>query len=609
MSARISGGVETGPEAVMSLAVANSGDGSFITSVEGRQCIEYLVRLKQNMQEKNSVCGQNIQCEPLSTGSTVRRRRGRNQNSRSSHGRNSSEGSSEPSTSRIVQKQVNDEWELTKLRSFILPVALPSFGEQNTTARGKQHTTGSGLPTCIANGGLGGSLLAVGSDVGCVFLINRHVKPNKQDDMHSNQLKPFLVYPDVSGGLSTGVCSLALSSPPSHPSKAEQHQNRMYPLMATVCDQPGWSMLRVWRTDLSQPEKDDCPLADTVTPSNYQVKTQKCKIKLIDQCHDLSSYSASTVDLAVNKAESFWDDCHVRLRPYATASCSIFSTGTTPPPSPTSNSVKGQASGIAAERANYRFRHCQFMRAIFRPRTPVSIPSSFPSETGLSRVDPSACSHYMLVTTVQPLCANRKSVSRLVVWLVPEVRPNDEPSASENTSFAPLETIQLQTWASVALPPGQLPACLTVLPSRHRCLLGIGTMEGRVDVYFFSPHKRQFTCVYSLSNAHPIFVTALTFLPPHPWTQAASKSDGKRSTVVDESFELVSVSVDRALRWHSGPSYSCIGRLARGLHDPHSDSRWSHYGLQLATTLACLLVIFLIPIYLALLDAILTRFL
>ncbi|KAF5401650.1 hypothetical protein PHET_04839 [Paragonimus heterotremus] len=611
VSARISGGVETGSEAVMSLAVANSGDGSFITSIEGRQCIEYLARLKQkNMQEENSVCGQTIQCEPLSTGSIVRRRRGRNQNSRFSHDRNSSEDSSKPLTSTIVQKQMNDEWELTKLRSFVLPLPLPSFGEQNTTARGKQHTAGSGLPTCITNGGLGGSWLAVGSDVGSVFLINRHVKPSKQDDMHSNQLKPFLVYPDVSGGLSTGVCSLALSSSPSHPSKTEQHENCLYPLMATVCDQPGWSVLRVWRTDLNQPEGDDCPFADTLTLSDYQVKARKCKNQRTDPCHDLSSDSVSAVDLAVDNAEPHWDDCHVRLHPYATASCSIFSTGATPPPFPTSVSVKGQTSGIAAERANYRFRHCQFMRATFRPCTPVSMSSSCPSETGLFRMDPSACPHYMLVTTVQPLCANRKSVSRLVVWLVPDIRPGDEPSASQNNNVAPLETIQLHNWASVALPPGQLPACLAVLPSRHRCLIGIGTMEGRVDVYFFSPHQRQFSCVYSLSGAHPIFVTALTFLPPHPWTQQATpKSDNKLSTVVDESFELVSVSVDRALRWHSGPSYSRIGRLARGLHDSHNDSRWGRYGLQLATTLACLLVIFLIPIYLALLDAILAWFL
>ncbi|KER27450.1 hypothetical protein T265_05491 [Opisthorchis viverrini] len=328
-------------------------------------------------------------------------------------------------------------------------------------------------------------------------------------------------------------------------------------------------------------------------------------------------------------------------------------------------------------RSSYRFKHCQFLKAMYQSRL-GSEDSSSSSTADSPSITPHESPIYLLATTIQPLCANRKSVSRLVVWLVPDISkpPGDESSVSLPTKMDESKPTMLTSFADVALPQGHLPACMSVHPGRCRCLIGVGTMDGRVDVYLYvirprffshrqhpgnldafwmrywqpalgrywimigcwvqtfdeselslllnrqavrsfsqsrvgwvswllSRRNRTLTCVYSMNNAHPIFVTALTFLPPFPWPEInAGKPKSKYPAVEsEESFELVSVSVDRALRWHQGPSYARIGRLARCLYDPESRSLWSRYALPLLSALVCLIFVFLIPIHLAIIDA------
>ncbi|KAG5446841.1 hypothetical protein CSKR_114367 [Clonorchis sinensis] len=204
VSASIGGGVDTGIEAVMNLTVANSGEGSFITSLEGRQCIEYLARLKATKEQckvvANTTTHSKMQSKAdhkeASSGASAVRRRGRNQNSVKSITKKSEPGTNSSTTNTSAQPQQHSkesrEWELTKLRSFTLPFPLPDSPDVNGVQ--VKASDGSGLPTCVATGGPGGCWLAVGSDVGSVFLINRHVDPERnivEPASRSHQLKVY----------------------------------------------------------------------------------------------------------------------------------------------------------------------------------------------------------------------------------------------------------------------------------------------------------------------------------------------------------------------------------------------------------------------------------
>ncbi|OON19095.1 hypothetical protein X801_05041, partial [Opisthorchis viverrini] len=607
----------------MNLTVANSGEGSFITSLEGRQCIEYLARIKATKEQckvvantaTHSIMQSKADHKEASSGASAVRRRGRNQNSVKSIAKKSEPDTDSSTTTNTSVKpqqysKESREWELTKLRSFTLPFPLPDSPDVNGVQ--VKASDGSGLPTCVATGGPGGCWLAVGSDVGSVFLINRHVDPERnivEPASRSHQLKASIIYPDVSGGLSSGVCSLALTSSQA-PVGTKASSNHPAPLLATICDQPSWGALRVWRTDPTQGD-DDCPLFESIPPG-AQIRDRRCKKKKPTQHNHIDSTASLTDDLFAE--DNHCGTCRVRLQPYALASCSIFTSGITPPPSPTTHSVTANSVSTSDHnsiRSSYRFKHCQFLKAMYQSRL-GSEDSSSSSTADSPSITPHESPIYLLATTIQPLCANRKSVSRLVVWLVPDISkpPGDESSVSLPTKMDESKPTMLTSFADVALPQGHLPACMSVHPGRCRCLIGVGTMDGRVDVYFLSRRNRTLTCVYSMNNAHPIFVTALTFLPPFPWPEInAGKPKSKYPAVEsEESFELVSVSVDRALRWHQGPSYARIGRLARCLYDPESRSLWSRYALPLLSALVCLIFVFLIPIHLAIIDAALIWF-
>lgn len=142
------------------------------------------------------------------------------------------------------------------------------------------------------------------------------------------------------------------------------------------------------------------------------------------------------------------------------------------------NNLPIQFKDSAVERSNYRFKHCQFLNSHLDPL------STYGMSNG--RIDNALRSSYLLVTTVQPLCANRKSFGRVVVWRVPIPSESDlqsqagRPNAEKSDS--PLTLLPL---TDAALPPGELPACLAVHSGRSRALVGVGTMEGRVEVYLW----------------------------------------------------------------------------------------------------------------------------
>ncbi|VDQ09965.1 unnamed protein product [Trichobilharzia regenti] len=108
------------------------------------------------------------------------------------------------------------------------------------------------------------------------------------------------------------------------------------------------------------------------------------------------------------------------------------------------------------------------------------VPTSHPSSTTNSKDENSNNVESMLVTTLQPLCANRRSFSRLIVWSVPHASSLGSESSGSGRIHQP---VQLNAFAEITLPQGHLPACLAVHPSRSRGLIAVGTMEGRVDVY------------------------------------------------------------------------------------------------------------------------------
>ncbi len=84
-----------------------------------------------------------------------------------------------------------------------------------------------------------------------------------------------------------------------------------------------------------------------------------------------------------------------------------------------------------------------------------------------------------LATTEQPVSPTTRSVCHLSVWLVPV------PTAKQTTQQLKQQqpVLGLERFATVALPPGEIPACLAVHPSRNRGLIALGTMEGTVNVY------------------------------------------------------------------------------------------------------------------------------
>ncbi|KAH8869356.1 prolactin regulatory element-binding [Schistosoma japonicum] len=495
-----SGGLDTGTEAVMSLTVVNPGDGGFIASLEGQKCVEYIAQ--------------------------------------------------------------------TKVNPITLPAKLSDVENHTSTIDGLKEISlrhRSGMPTCVTHGGPAGSWLAIGSDNGSVFLINRHTQQNCLDEKQisdSRLYQSLVLYPDVSGGLSTGVSSMAFS----HPYVCKQ-SDPSFPLLATICDRPDWGTLRVW-----------CTTNDALYTQSFlhlnDVKSTRCTLNPRQQTKLKSTSKRTSSNERGIRLKTFIsnsdNDSSFKIRdqmlfshsvekyPYAIASCSTLSFGNTPPPSPNVSipaSTSSKVSERSSDRSNYRFRHCQFMKYFFR--SPV--PSDQSSSCGILKSNEGHTVEYMLVTTLQPLCANRRSFSRLIVWSVPH--PSNISSEASSNNVKVHQPIQLKTFSEITLPQGHLPACLAVHPSRSRGLIAVGTMEGRVDV--LSPSNHSLMNIYTLNNAHPIFVTALTFLRED--SCVLSRKTSKAIPLKSDSFELVSVSVDRLIKWHHGPTYSTVSKLSHGI--------------------------------------------
>ncbi|CAH8661659.1 unnamed protein product [Heterobilharzia americana] len=538
-----SGGLDTGTKAVMSLNVITPGDGGCIASLEGQKCVEYIAHSKVNLVTSplKSSSVENHSSVTENPGEiNLRQRTGKCEKTSAHSESNKPQISLEQDSIKKDEISLNDpvplEWELTKVREYTLiqQAACSADDSGSESPSGSVPTSLLGTPTCVTHGGPAGTWLAVGSDSGSVFLINRYSQQqnflpseHQLDDISS---QPLVLYPDVSGGLSTGVCSMAFSHP--------------------------------------------CVYTDAYENT----------FKLQDQI--LFSHS-------------------VEKHPYAIASCSAVSCSATPPPSPTltsSASTSGKVVDRSHDRSTYRFRHCQFMKYSIAPQ--VSANQTLSTD---SKVDKSDGVESMLVTTLQPLCANRKSFSHLVVWSVPH--PSMESCESSNSGRMH-QPVQLTTFAEITLPQGHLPACLAVHPSRSRGLIAVGTMEGRVDVYFLSPSNHRLVNVYSLNNAHPIFVTALTFLQQD--SSVLTRTSHKvvsRTALKSDSFDLVSVSVDRLVKWHRGPAYSTVGQLSRGIINTDNTS-WLRTTLKprICISVLNILGVLLLPVLIMFFEAFLSQF-
>ncbi|CAH8297483.1 unnamed protein product [Schistosoma turkestanicum] len=323
----------------------------------------------------------------------------------------------------------------------------------------------------------------------------------------------------------------------SHTYTYKQDNSTSYPLLATICDRPDWSTLRVWCINSNNHHQNHSsksfPLSNDIKTkhSTFNARQQQ-PIKLKTAISKRTTNHERGVRMKTFLANFNHDNNHnnhsnnnnnnnnnslkiqdeilfsqsMEKYPYAIATYSSSSSSsggtssTTPPPSPTNKAAATSASAAgvvtserSSDRSHYRFRHCQFMK--YSPNSSISSnhlsssSSSSSSPEGL-KISKNHTAESMLVTTIQPLCANRRSFSRLVVWSVPhpsETVTCDSSSSScsslSNNHIKMYQPIQLNIFAETTFPQGHLPACLAVHPSRSRGLIGVGTMEGRVDVY------------------------------------------------------------------------------------------------------------------------------
>ncbi|VDP01541.1 unnamed protein product [Schistosoma mattheei] len=76
------------------------------------------------------------------------------------------------------------EWELTKVREYTLmeQISCSADDSGSESPSGSAPKSLSGMPTCVTHGGPAGTWLAIGSDSGSVFLINRHVQQRFLDE-------------------------------------------------------------------------------------------------------------------------------------------------------------------------------------------------------------------------------------------------------------------------------------------------------------------------------------------------------------------------------------------------------------------------------------------
>uniref|UniRef100_A0A183AKZ5 Mcl1_mid domain-containing protein n=1 Tax=Echinostoma caproni TaxID=27848 RepID=A0A183AKZ5_9TREM len=385
----------------------------------------------------------------------------------------------------------------------------------------------SGMPTCVTSGGPANLWFAVGSDLGSVFLFDR------TQLMENEPADPCDSMKDVSVGLSTGVCALALSNvrvdptgtvpstrdEPCDSSSAELTYNSA--LLATICEQPSWNAVHLW--------------------------------SVVSCSHPVPDSPASKNDDCIN-----------------------------------------DPAELVHEEVPSTPRRRRHKRGKLQKHKPVSSP--------VKKTD----THFF---PPEPVCHDEDN-ERIVGITQPYAIASVSHFSMGSKASSSLRAVKQVS--DMTLPQGDLPACLAVHPSRSRALIGVGTMNGGVEVYFLSPITHTLSRVYSLNNAHPIFVTALTFLPVRPSateppitkasTETMSAKPCQLPAVQSEpSYELVSVSVDRQLRWHPGPSSIQISRLAHGLAaDPVGV--WTQGKRFLRMLMLYFGLVFLFPISLALFD-------
>ncbi|KAL3317139.1 hypothetical protein Ciccas_004210 [Cichlidogyrus casuarinus] len=207
----------------------------------------------------------------------------------------------------------------------------------------------------------------------------------------------------------------------------------------------------------------------------------------------------------------------------------------------------------------------------------------------------------LLVATVIPISVNSHFFSQLVVYCV----------EYDNNQQKPAWLVTM-----LRLPKGQLPSCLVTHPSCNTALIGMGTIDGDVSVYQFLPQKQCLVETFRVGKAHSIFVTDLAFLPSRERSKSGNllKRSKKQSVEEEETnwsasslyYEFVTVSADRNLCWHSGPSFVQIAENINRQDDYLTCS--SIKTIDMLSHLFCLLFIMFAPLFIASMDKLLSFF-
>ncbi|VDL91321.1 unnamed protein product [Schistocephalus solidus] len=631
--ASIIGGVETDSEAVMHMALSASSSGAAVLfTLEGSTCQEYLfcpakptsppkVASVADLEEQDfkvdsttpkvddsssseEVIQNGVPCGLVSGQQSVKKRsvaadKGTNSVNKSEHIR-ATEGTWDCHSLRKVS--------VSPTAALIERKRLDSCSSTNSQLSASYMDDEL---NCIASGGPGNAWCAIGTIHGGVAVIDRYIAmessqlassllpsspslPTSSPLMPSSSytftfgdcdeveetvfpMKPFYALSDVSAGRCAPVCDLALSGCGFNEGTEEI---RLVPLLATISGRPLGSLLRIWRilgpavtastastTATSTTTTNGClDEANSLLTTSRQRKPKK-NVTIVE---DPSRTGLSELDNGATGAHCTLEESKMAHLLHAEFRMESFALGT-----------KQKASTARPHlETGTRFRHCEFLRWIHR-----SAPKQ-PSDSG----DNTSMISTFLVATEQPISPNGKSICCLSVWRIPMLPAGFSPSSPP--------PISLERFAKVELPPGQLPACLAVNPSRTRGLVALGSMEGSVDVFLVSLRSQSLVKVYSMPTAHPIFVTSLTFLPPREASLEPDEPCPSTGCVAVPHYELVSASADRVLRWHPGPSLRQIAAISNGVRRDGRNS-W-------ALAISLLILLTVLPLLLGLADYLLS---
>ncbi|KAL7058884.1 hypothetical protein AAHC03_013198 [Spirometra sp. Aus1] len=615
--ASIIGGVETDSEAVMHMALSASSSGAAVLfTLEGSTCQEYLFCPAKHSSPPGVANVVDLDEQDFKVDSTTPKvddsssseeviQNGAPGSLLSNQRSDKMRTKESSSVSKCEYSCVTEEaWDCHGLRKVSVSptTALIERKRLDSCSSTNSQLSASYMDdelNCIASGGPGNAWCAIGTIHGGVAVIDRYITtesshlassplPTSSALMPSSSytftfgdcdeveetpfpMKPFYALSDVSGGRCAPVCDLALSGCRFTEGPEEI---QLVPLLATISGRPVGSLLRIWRicgpavtasaasttTSIASSCSEDCSLT-----TRHQRKPKK-SVTIVD---DPSRNGSSEHENGVTGGHSALEDsklAHLLHAEFRMESSVLV--------------TKQKTSAARSHlETGTRFRHCEFLRWIHR---------SAPKQPGGSGDNTSVISTF-LVATEQPISPNCKSICCLSVWRVPMLPVGSTP---------PSPPISLERFAKVELPPGQLPACIAVNPSRTRGLVALGSMEGSVDVFLVSLRSQSLVKVYSMPTAHPIFVTSLTFLPPRESHLGADEPTYSTGRAVVPHYELVSASADRVLRWHPGPSLRQIAALSNNLR------REGRNSCALASSFLVLLT--LLPLLLGLADYLLS---